>query len=105
MVNVVAPSFPTTDAELDRGLARLLGMLHANDAKLLAEVARKWTVDSPLDDDFHYLIVASLLEGARTREVTRATADCLLRLHAKLDRLGAFASRNWPFRAGEVFEE
>jgi putative membrane-bound dehydrogenase-like protein len=105
IVKAVAPRFPTADAELNRELARLLGMLHALDPRLLAELARKWTVDSPLEDDFHYLIVASLVEGPRTAEVTRATAGCLLRLHAKLDRFGAFASRNWPFRAGEVFEE
>lgn len=104
IVKAIAPRFPTADAELNRELARLLGMLHADDTRLLAELARKWTADSPLEDDFHYLVVASLVAGPRSAEFTRATADCLLRLHGKLDRLGAFASRNWPFRAGEVFE-
>ncbi len=105
IVKALAPKFPTPDSELNRELARLLGMLHADDPRLLTELARKWTADSSLEDDFHYLIVASLLRGPRTAEVTRATAECLLRLHGKLDRAGAFASRNWPFRAGEVFEE
>jgi putative membrane-bound dehydrogenase-like protein len=101
----LAPAFPTADAELNRELARLLGMLHAERAGLLDAIAGMWNDKSTVDDDIHYLIVASLLPGKRTTAVTAATASCLLSLHPKLEALGQFASRNWPFRVGEVFDE
>ncbi len=105
IVGQLAPAFPTPDAELNRELARLLGMLGAESEGLLPAIARQWTQDSTVDNDFHYLIVASRLGGRRAAEVTAATAQCLLRLHGKLEALGQFPSRNWPFRASEVFEE
>jgi len=80
-------------------------MLSADDAKLMAAVADKWTPASTVEDDVHYLIVASLLDGPHSRAVTDATADCLLALHKKLDAAGQFASRNWPLRVGEAFDE
>jgi putative heme-binding domain-containing protein len=101
----LAPAFPTGDPELDRELARLLGMLSADDPQLLAAIARKSTADSTVEDDIHYLIVASLLTGPRSAETTAATARCLLGLHAKLDTRGQLVSRNWPQRVGEAFDE
>jgi putative membrane-bound dehydrogenase-like protein len=105
LVRGLAPAFPAGDAELDRELARLLGMLGLGDDRLTAAVAAKWTDTSSVEDDVHFLIVASLVEGPRSAEVTAATADALLALHAKLDAAGHFASRNWPFRVGEAFDE
>ena len=101
----LAPSFPTDNAELNRELARLFGMLGAEHERLLPAIARQWTEQSTVEDDVHYLIVASLLPGDRTSEVTAATAECLLRLQKKLDDAGQFASRNWPQRVGEAFDE
>ncbi|MGD9721189.1 MAG: hypothetical protein AB7O59_03930 [Pirellulales bacterium] len=101
----LAPAFPTADAELNRELARLLGMLGAADDKLPAAIAGQWTDRSTVEDDVHYLIVASLLPGSRSAEVTAATATALARLHGKLDRLEQFASRNWPLRVNEAFGE
>lgn len=105
LVDALAPAFPSGDDELDRELARLLGMISASHPDLLPAIAHKWAADSTVEDDVHYLIVASLLEGPRTAEVTAATADALLALHGKLDAAGQFASRNWPFRVGEAFDE
>ncbi|MEX0679654.1 MAG: hypothetical protein WD063_21470 [Pirellulales bacterium] len=105
LVHGLVPAFPSGDAELDRELARLLGMLSADDAGLSGALARRWTPASTVEDDIHYLIVASLLEGRRSREVTDATARCLLALHKKLDQAGQFASRNWPLRVGEAFDQ
>jgi putative membrane-bound dehydrogenase-like protein len=105
IVNALAPKFPNPNAELSRELARLMGMLRADHAGLTLAVARMWTPQSPVEDDLHYLIVASLLRGSRSSEVTAATAECLLNLHAKLDARGQFPSRNWPLRVGEVFDE
>jgi hypothetical protein len=72
---------------------------------LLPAIARNWTTASSVEDDVHYLIVASLLPGKRDAKVTAAAALALLRLHGKLDSLGQFASRNWPERVGEAFDE
>ncbi len=105
MVRQLAPHFPSVDAELNRELGRLLGMLGAEYPTLLPAIAREWSALSSVEDDLHYLIVASLLGGSRTPEVTAATAQCLLRLHKKLDDLGQFPSRNWPFRVCEAFDE
>lgn len=104
LVDALAKAFPTTDAEVNRELARLLGMLGANDARLLAELCKMWTPESSVESDLHYLIVASLLEGVRDSATTMATARCLLSLHRKLEAAEQFASRNWPFRVGETFE-
>lgn len=101
----LASAFPTADAKLNRELARLLGMVHAEHPGLLEAIARSWSDKSTVDDDIHYLIVASLLPGNRASGFTAATASCLLGLHAKLDALGQFASRNWPLRVSEVFDE
>ncbi|REK19582.1 MAG: hypothetical protein DWQ37_00505 [Planctomycetota bacterium] len=105
LVDTLAPGFPSGNAELDRELARLLGMLNASHERLLNHIARKWTPDSSVEDDIHYLIVASLLRGERSTEFTQATADCLLQLHQKLDRFEQFPSRNWPLRVAEAFDE
>jgi putative heme-binding domain-containing protein len=101
----LAPTFPTSDAELNRELARLLGMLGAEHPALLPAIARQWTPESSVEDDIHYLIVASLLPGERDARTTTATARALAGLHAKLDVLEQFASRNWPLRVGETFDE
>ena len=105
LASQLAPAFPTADSELNRELARLLGMLGADDTPLLPAIVRQWTPESAVEDDIHYLIVASLLPGKRDSEVTAATAHVLARLHAKLEAQGQFASRNWPLRVGEAFDE
>ncbi len=104
LVARVAGTFPSGEAELDRELARLLGMLAAEQDGLLPAIAAKWTTDSSVEDDVHYLIVASLLPDHRDRAFTDATTNCLLSLNSKLAAAGQFASRNWPFRVAETFE-
>lgn len=101
----LAPAFPSDDAELNRELARLLGMLGTDQPGLLDRLARQWTSGSPPTDDIHYLIVASLLPGRRSTEFTRASAAALLRLAHKMDQRGQQASRNWPDRVAEMFDE
>lgn len=101
----LSPFVPQADAELNRELARLLGMLGNDSPQLLAALAKQWTARSSVEDDLHYLIVSSRIGGTRSEDVTSATAQCLLSLHKKLDDLGQFTSRNWPQRLGEVFDE
>jgi putative membrane-bound dehydrogenase-like protein len=101
----LAAAFPSGDDELDRELARLLGMLSIENGELLKALAAKWTATSSVEDDIHYLIVASLIGGPRSEPLSAATADCLLGLHGKLTAANQFASRNWPFRVGEICDE
>lgn len=101
----LVPMFPTGDEELDREMARLLGMLQTTSGELLESLAAKWTDKSSVENDVHYLIVASLLPGERSRAFTAASGECILNLHGKLAAADHFASRNWPFRVGEVFAE
>ena len=101
----LAPAFPTDDAELNRELARLLGMLPSKDVRLLDVIAAQWTDDSALTDDIHYLIVFSRLGGERNEKITAATAAALAGLHHKLIAGNMHPSRNWPLRVGECFDE
>jgi putative membrane-bound dehydrogenase-like protein len=101
----LAPIFPTQDAEVNRELARLLGMLAAAAPDLLQAISRQWTDASTAEDDIHYLIVSALLPGPRSQQVTQRTAKSLLRLETKLRDRGEHPSQNWPFRVAEAFEE
>ena len=101
----LAQSFPTASAELNRELARLLGMLQANSRKLRRAIADLWTADSEPADDIHYLIVLSRLPGKRSKAVTQDTADALVSLHLKLAARQQTPSRNWPARVEEAFSQ
>ena len=101
----LAPAFPTPDAEVNRELARLLGMLGEEDLKLLDALSRQWTSQSTTEDDVHYLIVSALLPGSRAAEVTQREVDALLNLETKLRQRGGHPSQNWPLRVAEMFEE
>lgn len=101
----LAARFPSRDDELDRELARLLGMLRLKDNALLGRIARKWTAQSTVTDDVHYLIIMSLIDGDRSKDVTRRTAAALTNLHHKMTAGGMYPSRNWPRRVGEAFVE
>ncbi len=104
IVDRLTPAFPTTDAEVNRELARLLGMLAADDLNLAA-ISQQWTSQSTTEDDIHYLIVAALLPGARSPDVTQRTVGALLNLETKLRTAGGHPSQNWPLRVAEMFEE
>ncbi len=101
----LARQFPSTTAEVNRELARLLGMLQLEDANLLTAIAAQWTATSSPAADIHYLIVFSRLPGKRTPDLSAASATALVSLHAKLKGRQEFASRNWPARVEEVFVE
>ncbi|MGE0537360.1 MAG: hypothetical protein AB7O68_20475 [Pirellulales bacterium] len=105
LVEQLASLLPSGDAEVDRELARVLAMLEADDAGLLAHLADKWTSTSTPQDDLHYLFALSRLGGARSEQVNAATAAALVGLHGKLAARGEFASRTWPVRVTEAFQE
>lgn len=104
LIRRLAAAFPTDDAELNRELARLLGMLHADMPGLPAALATRWTRDSSPQDDIHYLIVAGQLPGDRAKDVTLATAKALLALPAKTAARGEIPGGNWPARIGDALE-
>jgi len=101
----LAAAFPTGHAELDRELARLLGMLEAPGARIVDAIATRWTADSSPVDDVHYLFVAARLPGQRSTTATQTTANALAGLHHKMFRQERYPSRNWPTRVGEAFQE
>jgi putative heme-binding domain-containing protein len=102
---IVAARFPYDDPSINLEMARLFAIAEHENPRLLAKIVNQCTSDSRLEDDIHYLIVLSRLPGARTSEVTSATASALGRLHRKLATRGDIASRNWPLRVGELIEE
>jgi putative membrane-bound dehydrogenase-like protein len=103
VVERLAPAFPTGDAELDRELGRLLGMLSADAPGLLERVTTKLTYASPVEDDIHYLMVAARIPGARTPEVTFQTALAVTSLHYKMRSDGKEPSAFWPVRVANMF--
>lgn len=100
----LAERFPTGHAELDRELARLLAMLAEEAPRLPAAIATRWTTESSVRDDVHYLMVMAQLPGPREPRVSEATAAALLALDARLEARGLFVSRNWPLRVEETFD-
>ncbi|MEX2120200.1 MAG: PVC-type heme-binding CxxCH protein [Pirellulales bacterium] len=105
LVEWLAPACPAADAELNRELARLLGMLSADDPGLPEAIVDRVSHASLPKDDIHYLIVLSRLPAARTAKVTQATAVALAGLHPKLAARGMYPDRNWPLRVAELFDE
>ena len=104
-VRRLVAAFPANDAEVNRELARLLGVLAAEDPRLLDAISRKWTSQSTTEDDIHYLIVSALLPGQRSKDDTAREVWALLNLETKLRTAGGHPSQNWPLRVGEMFDE
>lgn len=100
----LAGRFPTGHAELDRELARLLAMLRCKSPMLPEAIATRWSKESSVPDDVHYLMVMAQLSDPREPTVSRATSAALLALDVKLTAGGLFVSRNWPERVQETFD-
>ncbi len=90
---------------MNRELTRLLGMVGADEPRLLDAISRQWTSQTTTEDDIHYLIVSALLPGERSRDVTLREVTALLNLETKLRAAGGHPSQNWPLRVAEMFEE
>lgn len=91
--------------ELNPELARLLAIVECPDHELPAKIVAMFSHKTSLENDVHYLIVLARLPAERSSEVTRQTARALVLLHHKLAARGDIASRNWPLRVGEMFDE
>ena len=99
------PKFPSGDRNLDREVARTLGMLGKDESGLVERMAKVSSENTSVEDDIHYLIVLSLLPGPRSEKATRETAYTLVELQHKMRAGQMVPSRNWPLRVGEMFEE
>lgn len=98
-------AFPSGDANLDRELSRTLAVLEDDDPAALQKIAARLSDDSDPLDDVHYLIVLSRLRGKRTPEQTKATAESLLALDAKIAARKRNRDRNFPLRIAELHAE
>ena len=103
IVERLAPTFPSGDADLDRELGRLLAMLSADSPGLLERVTAKLTYTSPVEEDIHFLMVAARLPGPRLREVSQRVASIVAALHHKLRNDKKEPSRFWPVRVADMF--
>jgi len=103
IVERLAPTFPSGDADLDRELGRLLAMLSADSNGLLERVTAKLTYTSPVEEDIHFLMVAARLPGPRPREVSQRVASIVAALHHKLRNDKKEPSRFWPVRVADMF--
>lgn len=103
VVERLAATFPTDDADLDRELGRLLGMLSADAPGLLERVTTKLTDRSPVEDDIHFLMVAARLPSPRSADTTVGIAKAVAGLHHKMAAGLKEPSRFWPTRIGDMF--
>ncbi|MDA7979723.1 MAG: c-type cytochrome [Pirellulales bacterium] len=103
-------AFPSGDDDVDREVARALALTGLPEVAFLDQLAQKWTAESTVADDIHYLMVATrLLEAEKANaeiqikaHTLTAVASALVRLYGKLESRGQFPSRNWPARVGEL---
>lgn len=100
---VLAPMFPSTDADLDRELARTLGMLAADDAKLRSRILAKCGADSSPIDDIHNLACYARLAGKRADTEANLVAATLLDLDRKITARKLNRDSNWPLRVRELY--
>ncbi len=99
----LAPMFPSADADLDRELARTLGMLAADDPSLRSRILAKCNADSSPIDDIHYLACYARLSGKRADKEANLVAATLLDLDRKIVARKLNRDSHWPLRVRELY--
>ncbi len=99
----LAPLFPSGDDNLDRELARTLGMLGQGDADLRRRILAKCTAVSDPIDDIHYLACFTRIAGKRDDKEAARVADTLLGLDRKIAARKLNRDSNWPLRVRELY--
>lgn len=99
----LAPIFLTSDAALDRELARLQAMLETDAPGLLERITDRITAKSAVEDDLHYLMAAARLPGIRITDTTTRIARAVAGLHHKMIEDKKEPSRYWGTHVGEMF--
>ncbi len=105
VARTLADALPAGSADLDREIARTLGMLQLEQPSQLERITDLLSSATTVEDAIHYLIVLSRLPGQRSAAVTRATATGLLALHHTMRAAGMQAARFWPARVGEACDQ
>jgi putative heme-binding domain-containing protein len=99
----LAALFPSGQADLDRELARTLGMLSHDDAGLRLRVLERCSGDSSPSEDIHYLAVYARLSGIGTDKEAKIVACTLLDLDRKIAARKLNRDSNWPLRLQELY--
>lgn len=100
--NRLAKRFPTADERENHETARLLALLAADESALVGKLLARITATSHPTEDFHYLIVLSLLRADSTPDETQRMAGALLGLERKLAGRQLRIKQNWSVRFGEL---
>jgi putative heme-binding domain-containing protein len=99
----LASAFPSGHANLDRELARTLGMLTYKDADLRERFLARFSEDSSPSDDVHYLACYALLGGKRANHEAKRVAATLLDLDRKIVARKMNRDSNWQPRIRELY--
>jgi putative heme-binding domain-containing protein len=99
---VLRSAFPSGHADLDREVARTLGLIEDDDSAMLDRIAARLTADSDPIEDIHYLIVLARLRAPRREAIRQRTAAALLALDAKSNQRHQNRDTNWPLRIAEL---
>ena len=91
------------DAPFERELARLIAMLDVDASLFLDRVSMRWTNDSSVEDDIHFLLASAHTGGTRSPVFRERCARALALLHRKMRRGRRDVSRFWPARVAEAF--
>jgi len=100
---VVDAVFPSGDRELDDELARLAAMVSSARPRLLAKFLARLDRRSHPVSDLHFLITAARIPLERDSAQRKRTAEALVGLQAKIDRMGLNQDSNWDDRLGELY--
>jgi putative membrane-bound dehydrogenase-like protein len=105
VATVVAPSFPSGNAQIDMESARVLSMVKAPQPELRPKLLGQITGSSSPTTDFHYLIVLSRLGSAAQTNLTARMANAVLSLDRKLAGRQQRIKQTWTTRLTEVVEQ
>jgi len=104
VIDTIARPFPTGHHDADYEIARLLGMLHAEDAAVISKVAAMLRTESHPTDDAHYLFCLVQMPGERDEAARRAIAGAFLRIDQKIDQRKLLTDRNWSRNIRDALE-
>jgi putative membrane-bound dehydrogenase-like protein len=99
----LAAMFPTNQVELDRELARTLGMIAWADDDLRARMLDRCGINSDPASDIHYLAVYARLLGQRLPNESKTVAGLLLDLDRKIMERKWNRDTNWASRVRELY--
>jgi putative heme-binding domain-containing protein len=103
IIKRLAACYPTSDANVDRELGRILAMLQPEDPALIDRVLAGVTAESHPTDDLHQLIVAARLRGPRSDALRQATARALLGIEPKVAARKLRQDNHWNDRIMELY--